>query len=70
MKLLIATILSFIGAAGLLIGKYGTILSILAWAAGLIGLVNPVSFGWVLVFASSFILGLLSATTAAVIVKG
>lgn len=70
MKLLIATILSFIGAAGVIIGKYGTILSILAWVAGLIGLVNPVSFGWVLVFASAFILGLLSATTAAVIVKG
>lgn len=70
MKLLIATILSFIGAAGAIIGKYGTILSILAWVAGLIGLVNPVSFGWVLVFTSAFILGLLSATTAAVIVKG
>lgn len=70
MKYLIATILSIVGIVGLVLGKLGTILSTLGFIAGLIGLLPAISFWWILAFMLTFVVGLVSYTCAALIVKG
>lgn len=70
MKYVIATILSIVGIAGLVLGKWGTILSTLGFIAGLIGLTPAISFWWIPAFILTFVVGFVSSTSAALIVKG
>lgn len=68
MKYLIATLLMSVGGLAAVVGKYGTILSILGFVAGLIGMIPVVSFWYVILFVTIGILGVFSAATAAYLV--
>lgn len=69
MKYLIASILMLLGGVGLVVGKYGTLISILAWVVGLLGIIPYVSFWWVSAFMLTFILSIISASLGAFLVK-
>lgn len=69
MKAALLIILAALGALGVTVGKYGTGVTLIAWILGLISVINPVSFWWVLAFMGTFVIGLVSASTASVLSK-
>ena len=69
MKTFLVFILAILGIGGVTIGKYGTIVALVAWVCGLIGVIPSVAFGWVPLFMSLYVIGYLSATSSAVLSK-
>lgn len=43
----LGALLVFLGGMGMFIGKYGALVSLIAWIVGLLGLITYVSFWWV-----------------------
>jgi hypothetical protein len=58
MKVALAAFLSLTSALGLFVGKYGSIVSLLVWILGLLGVITYVSFWWVTLFVGIFITSL------------
>jgi hypothetical protein len=58
MKVALAALLSLTSTLGLFVGKYGSIVSLLVWLLGLLGVITYVSFWWVILFVGIFITSL------------
>lgn len=69
MKTLIAGILSLTGALGLFVGKIGSIISLVVWALGLLGVISYVSFWWVTLFICIFLASLVILPIAVYLVR-
>lgn len=69
-KALFGTFLAAAGSIACVIGKYGTIVAIIAWLLGLMTLIPPVSFWWVTGMILTVILGLLSAVIGIALIEG
>lgn len=67
MKGIIASILMLLGVVGGIVGKFGTIISVIVWVVGLLGVIPAISFGWVILFVGIFIAALVSATAGVVV---
>ncbi len=69
MKELLLATLSIVGAVGTVIGKWGFIISIIAWIVGLLGLITYVSAWWFVSFGLLYIVSWLTAATSIVLVQ-
>lgn len=56
---MIAALIALTGIFGLFLGKYGTIISLITWILGLLGVLPCISFWWVGVFLITFVIGFL-----------
>lgn len=48
--------LTAVSTLGIFVGKYGTLISLIAWVLGLIGVISAVSFWWVLGFSLTLVI--------------
>jgi hypothetical protein len=69
MKVALAAFLSLISALGLFVGKYGSIVSLLAWILGLLGVIAYVSFWWITLFVGVFLFSLVLLPIAVQLLK-
>ena len=69
MKVVLVAFLSLTSALGLFVGKYGSIVSLLAWILGLLGVIAYVSFWWITLFVGVFLFSLVLLPIAVQLLK-